>query len=91
LLQNGISGVLVMDEGRLVGIITEGDFLRRSETRAERRRPRWIEFLLGPGRLAAEYVRTHGRKVEEIMTRDVSTVHQGASLARRCTTQGVAR
>ena len=61
MLQRGISGLPVVDpEDRLVGIITEGDFLRRSEMGTERRRPRWITLLLGSGRLAAEYVRpTH--------------------------------
>jgi CBS domain-containing protein len=74
-LQFGISGLPVVDTaGRLVGIVTEGDFLRRAETGTERRRPRWLEFLLGPGRLANEYVHSHGRKVEEVMTRDVVTV-----------------
>jgi CBS domain-containing protein len=82
MLQNGISGLLVLDaRNRLVGILTEGDFLRRAETGTERHRARWLEFLLGPGRLAGEYVRTHGRKVEEIMTRDVATVGEAASLA----------
>jgi CBS domain-containing protein len=49
MLKKGISGLPVVDEaGRLVGIITDGDFLRRVETGTERRRPRWFEFLLGP-------------------------------------------
>lgn len=75
MLQNRISGLPVVDDaGTLVGIVTEGDFLRRAETHTERRRPRWLEFLLGPGRLAADYVRTHGRLVEEIMSREVVTV-----------------
>jgi hypothetical protein len=64
-----------------MGIVTEGDFLRRAETGTERRRARWIEFFIGPGRLAEEYVHTHGRKIEEIMTRDVATVSEGASLS----------
>src|SRR3954454_3702746 len=45
MLQNRISGLPVVDKaGNLVGIVTEGDFLRRSETGTERRRPRWVEF-----------------------------------------------
>ena len=69
MLQRHISGLPVVDkEGRLVGILTEGDFLRRAETGTQRRRPRWLEYLVGPGRLADEYTRTHGRKVDEIMT-----------------------
>jgi CBS domain-containing protein len=76
MLQYAISGLPVVDDaGRLVGIVTEGDFLRRTETGTERRhRPRWLEFLLGPGRLADEYVHSHSRKVEEVMTRRVVTV-----------------
>jgi len=75
MLDNRISGLPVIDTaGRLVGILTEGDLLRRSETGTERHRPRWLEILMGPGRLAGEYVRTHGRKVAEIMTRDLVSV-----------------
>jgi CBS domain-containing protein len=75
MLDHQISGLPVIDAaGRLVGILTEGDLLRRSETGTERHRPRWLEILMGPGRLAGEYVRTHGRKVEGIMTRDLVSV-----------------
>jgi CBS domain-containing protein len=69
MLQNKISGLPVVDaKGQLVGMVTEGDFLRRGELGTQRQRPRWLEFLLGPGRLAAEYVQASGQKVEEIMT-----------------------
>ena len=50
MLQHGVSGLPVVNSaGQLVGIITEGDFLRRTETDTERRRPHWLEFLVGPG------------------------------------------
>ena len=75
MLDRQISGLPVVGEdGKLVGILTEGDLLRRSETGTERQRPRWLETLMGPGRMAGEYVKTHGRKVAEIMTRDVISV-----------------
>jgi CBS domain-containing protein len=74
MLDNNISGLPVLDNGKVVGIVTEGDLLRRGETSTERHRPRWLEILMGPGRMAGEYVRTHGRKVEEIMTTDVISV-----------------
>src|SRR5882757_4619839 len=55
MLQRHISGLPVVDkEGRLIGIVTEGDFLRRAETGTQRRRPRWLEYLVGPGRRADE-------------------------------------
>ena len=83
MLQHKISGLPVIDEsGRLRGIVTEGDFLRRAETGTQRKRPRWVEFLIGPGRLAAEYVQTSGRKVGEVMTPDVYTVSEDEPLER---------
>ena len=81
MLQNRISGLPVVDAaGKLVGIVTEGDFLRRGELGTQRRRPRWLEFLIGPGRLATEYVHACGRKVDEIMTRDPYSVSEDESL-----------
>ena len=75
MLQNKISGLPVVDtQGRLVGMVTEGDFLRRGELGTQRQRPRWLEFLLGPGKLAAEYVQASGQKVEEIMTPEPRTI-----------------
>ncbi len=69
MLQNKISGLPVVNaDNNLVGVVTEGDFLRRSETATERKRPRWLAFLVGPGKLADEYVHTHGRKVADVMT-----------------------
>jgi len=81
MLQHRISGLPVIDKtGKLVGIISEGDFLRRRETRTEHMRSRWLEFLMGPGKIAAEYAHTHGSKVSEVMTRDVYTVSDDASI-----------
>jgi CBS domain-containing protein len=81
MLQHRISGLPVVDRARsVVGIVTEGDFLRRAETGTERRRPRWLEFLVGPGRLASDYVRSHARRVDEVMTYNVETVAEDAQL-----------
>src|SRR3954447_6456284 len=71
MLKRQISGLPVVDSsGVLLGIISEGDFLRRTELGTQRPRGRWLEFLIGPGRLANEYVHACGRKVTEIMTAD---------------------
>lgn len=81
MLQKHISGLPVIDgAGNLVGIVTEGDFLRRTETKTQRRRPRWLEFIVGPGKLADEYVHASGRKVSEVMTSGVYSVPEDASL-----------
>jgi CBS domain-containing protein len=81
MLQNRISGLPVIDkDGELVGIVTEGDFLRRSELGTQRQRPKWLEFILGPGWLAEEYTHSAGRKVEEIMTVDPQTIGENETL-----------
>jgi CBS-domain-containing membrane protein len=75
MLQNKISGLPVVDaKGQLVGMVTEGDFLRRGELGTQRQRSRWLEFLLGPGRLADEYVQSSGRQVSQVMTPDPKTI-----------------
>ncbi len=82
MLDHKISGLPVVDAaGKIQGILTEGDLLRRSEIATERRHWPWLDFLLGPGRNASEYVRTHGRICEQLMTHDVITVAPDTSLA----------
>ena len=81
MLQRRISGLPVIDHaGELVGVVTEGDFLRRAETGTQRQRSRWIEFFTGPGKLASEYVQTSGRKVHQVMTTDVQTATEDTAL-----------
>lgn len=75
MLERGVSGLPVLaGDGTLVGMLTEGDLLRRVETGTERQRPRWLEFLMGSGRLAEDYVRSHARRVTEVMSKDVVSV-----------------
>jgi len=81
MLQHHISGLPVIDNnGNLVGVLSEGDFLRRQETKTERRHSRWLEFVMGPGRAAAEYAHSHGSKVSEVMTAEVQTVGEDTPL-----------
>jgi CBS domain-containing protein len=81
MLERGISGVLVVDaSGTLAGIVTEGDLLRRSELGTERRRSWWLRLIASPGRQAADFTRTHGRRVADVMTRDVVSVPTDANL-----------
>ncbi len=83
MLQYRISGLPVVNkEGELVGIVTEGDFLRRGELGTQRRRPKWIELIVGPGRLAEEYARTSGRKINEVMTTEPYTVFEDDPLEK---------
>ena len=81
MLQHQISGLPVVDKkGELVGIVTEGDFLRRGELGTQRRRPKWLEFLVGPGKLAQEYVHASSKKIEDVMTPDPRTIGEDESL-----------
>jgi CBS domain-containing protein len=74
LLANRISAVPVMDEeGELLGIVSEGDLMRRPEAGTERRRSWWLEHLMGKQVLAAEYVKSHSHKISDVMTRSVIT------------------
>jgi Mg/Co/Ni transporter MgtE len=66
--------------GKLVGIVTEGDFLRRSETHTEAPRRRWLELLQGPASGADEYARSHGCGVREVMSTKLVTVAENTPL-----------
>jgi len=74
MLENDVSGLPIVDNGRVVGMVSEGDLLRRAELGTETRPLRWLALLTSSDRLAADYAKSHGRKASEIMTRDVVTV-----------------
>jgi CBS domain-containing protein len=81
MLENHISGLPVVDEaGKLVGIVSQGDFIRRAEIGTQRKRGRWLKVLLGPGTVASDFVHERGRKVGDIMTLDPCTVTEDATL-----------
>ena len=74
LLASRISAVPVIDEqGELLGIVSEGDLMRRAEAGTDRSRSWWLEYLTGKQVLAAEYVKSHSHKVTDVMTRSVIT------------------
>jgi CBS domain-containing protein len=81
MLDRNISGLPVVDAaGKVAGILTEGDLLRRSEIATEKQRWPWLDFLLGPRRTASAYVRTHGRVCDELMSREIVSVTPDAPL-----------
>jgi CBS domain-containing protein len=81
MLENRISGVPVVDGDRLVGIVSESDLLRRAETGTERHRSQFLELVSSTATIAADYVRTHGRKASEVMTAGVVTVNHDTPVA----------
>ena len=90
LSERGISGVPVVDsDNRVVGIVSEGDLVHRVETgtecrkeeRAGRRRSWWLEGIASDQELARDYVKSHGRTVSDVMTRNVVAVSDTTELA----------
>jgi CBS domain-containing protein len=79
MLQHHVSGLPVVDAaGKLTGIVSEGDFIRRNEIGTQRKRGRWLRVLLGDS--AVDYIQEHGRKVSDVMTSDPITVSEDATL-----------
>jgi CBS domain-containing protein len=75
LVDRRISAVPVVDDaGRLVGIISEGDLMHRSEMGTERRYHRWgLRLVAGDASLPTDYIKVRGRKAADIMTKNVFT------------------
>ena len=72
LVSKHISAVPVTDaDGKLLGIISEGDLLRRSENDTERRRSWWLKWLVSHETLTTEFIQSHSRRVGDLMTRNV--------------------
>ena len=80
-LERRISAVPVVDDqGKLVGIVSEGDLMHRAEAGTERKRSWWLEGLTGDETLAVEYIKAHARKVADVMTHSVITASPDTSL-----------
>jgi CBS domain-containing protein len=81
MLRRQISGLPVVDAAeKLVGIVSEGDFIRRSEIGTQRRRSRLLKLILGPGQAATDFVHEHGCKIAEIMTPEPVTIAEDTPL-----------
>ncbi len=81
LLERRISAVPVVDSvGRLLGIVSEGDLMRRPETGTERHPSWWLSLVASPDERAMAYVKAHGGHARDAMTRDVISVSEETSL-----------
>jgi CBS domain-containing protein len=86
LLKHRFSAVPVVDQsGALVGIVSEGDLMRRAEVGTERRRAWWLRLLTGSETLAADYVKSHARKASDVMTKQVITATPDTQLNKIAT------
>jgi CBS domain-containing protein len=82
MLGKAISGLPVVNcNNQLVGIITEGDLLRRAELATEGHIAWWKNLLFGPWYSAEEYVRTHARSVASVMTRETLCIAEDTPLS----------
>src|SRR5512145_2272228 len=81
LVRHRISAVPVVSGTRLLGIVSQTDLAHRSETGTEKRRKWWLELFADPDAKAREYLKSHGLRAEDVMTRFVVSVPEDASLA----------
>ena len=86
LLKNRISAVPVVDNvGKVVGIVTESYLMHRAEAGTERPYSWWVHFLAGDATIAADYIKSHAAKVEDVMTTECRNGYPGNAIARnRC-------
>ena len=81
LLDHRISGVPVVDPaGHLVGMLSEGDLMRRSEIGTEKRASWWLKLFSIPDIEARDFVKAHALKVADVMTRQVVTASESHTL-----------
>lgn len=81
--EKGLSGLPVVGlSGQLVGIVTEGDLLRRKELGSETRRTWWARLFRDDKSLAGEFAKAHGRFVRQVMTRNVICVRHDTPIGR---------
>lgn len=86
LFEKHISAVPVIgDKGELLGIVSEGDLLRRAEVGTERRRSWWLQALKSKNALADEFVKSHAHRVTDVMTHRVITAGPDSTLSEIAT------
>ncbi len=81
LAEHDVSALPVVDDDEnVVGVISEADLLHREEIGTEKQRPWWLEAVTPASKLAGEFAKSHGRRVEEVMSTDVVSAAEDTSL-----------
>lgn len=81
LMERRISGVPVVDAaGGVVGIVSEGDLMRRPESGTERHPSWWLRLFASPDDKPIEYIKSHGAHAGDVMSRDLVSASEDASL-----------
>lgn len=82
LIARNVSALPVVDgDNRVVGIVSEGDLMRRSENETERQPSWWIRVFAEPEDRARDYIKSHGMRADDIMSRNVISVREETPLA----------
>jgi CBS-domain-containing membrane protein len=81
LLQHRISAVPVLDGGKLVGIVSEGDLLHRAEAGTQRKRSWWLDLVASDAALATDYVQANSRRIADVMSQNLVTATPETPLA----------
>ena len=86
LSEHDVSALPVVDEaGNLVGMLSEADLIHRVEIGTEKHRPWWLEAVTGASTLAEEFAKSHGKRVDEIMTSGAISVSEDTPLSEIAT------
>jgi CBS domain-containing protein len=81
MLRHRVSALPVLDDDdRLVGIVSEGDLMRRAELGRDRHRSWWLNLLAGPAEIASEYVKQHGQRAKDVMTGRIVSIDENATV-----------
>jgi CBS-domain-containing membrane protein len=81
MLERRISAVPVIDaKAQVVGVISEGDLIRRPELGTDKPRSRWLRFFMSDDDRAHDFVKTHGLHARDVMSRPVVSVTPEATL-----------
>jgi len=82
MLERRISGVpVVNDARRVLGVVSEGDLIRRPEIETDRVKAGWLRLFLSDEERARDFVKSHGRRAREVMTQPAICVTPDTQLA----------
>jgi CBS domain-containing protein len=86
LAEHDVSALPVVDiDDNVVGVISEADLVHREEIGTEKHRSWWLEAMTPASTLAGEFAKSHGRRVEEVMSTDVVSAAEDTPLGEIAT------
>ncbi len=83
MMRHAVSGLPVTDEhGGVVGIVSEGDLIRRPEIGTDEGNggAGWLALFTDAEAQSRAFVRSHGRRAGDVMTREVVSVNEDTPL-----------